>query len=298
MIVVTLSKVPPSLRGVLTRWYQEIQTGVYVGSVSARVRDQLWTRITRDIGSGEATMVYSTRNELGYQFVTTRHDHQVVDYDGVPLMMRLVAPEPAVVKPGFSDAAHFHQGKMRVARNRRGPASAAKAGAFVTLDLETSGLVPGEDQIIAIGAVRLGADGTTTAFSRLIATDIPLSPPIRQLTGLTEPRLKAEGVALGAALADLRDFVGDGPIVGYNLPFDDKFLAAACRMLDMPPFDGRRVDLTPVIKRHDKFLDNYKLGTVLAKYGIENAHPHDALADAEATMSLAKKLIETGRLKL
>ncbi|WP_262314602.1 type I-E CRISPR-associated endoribonuclease Cas2e [Lacticaseibacillus parakribbianus] len=298
MIVVTLSKVPPALRGVLTRWYQEVQTGVYVGSVSARVRDQLWVRITRDIGSGEATMVYSARNELGYQFVTTRRDRQLVDYDGVPLMMRLAAPEAPVVKPGFSDAAHFHQAKMLGARNRRVADSAAKAGPFVTLDLETSGLVPGEDQIIAIGAVRLGADGTTTAFSRLIAADTPLSPMIRQLTGLTESKLKAKGVGLGAALADLRDFIGVNPIVGYNLPFDDKFLAAACRMLGIPPFDGRRVDLTPVVKRHDKFLDNYKLGTVLAKYGIENAHPHDALADAEATMALAKKLIETGRLKL
>lgn len=45
MIVVTLSKVPPSLRGDLTKWYQEIQTGVYVGSVNARVRDLLWERI-------------------------------------------------------------------------------------------------------------------------------------------------------------------------------------------------------------------------------------------------------------
>jgi CRISPR-associated endoribonuclease Cas2 subtype I-E len=54
MIVITLSKVPPSLRGVLTKWCQEVQTGVYVGRFSARIRDSLWERIQRDIGSGEA----------------------------------------------------------------------------------------------------------------------------------------------------------------------------------------------------------------------------------------------------
>lgn len=54
MIVVTLTKVPQSLRGDLTKWYQEVQTGVYVGNVSARIRDLLWDRINRNIGSGEA----------------------------------------------------------------------------------------------------------------------------------------------------------------------------------------------------------------------------------------------------
>ena len=32
MIVITLSKVPMSLRGDLTKWCQEVQTGVYVGN--------------------------------------------------------------------------------------------------------------------------------------------------------------------------------------------------------------------------------------------------------------------------
>lgn len=46
MIVITLSKVPMSLRGDLTKWCQEVQTGVYVGNFSARIRDLLWERIT------------------------------------------------------------------------------------------------------------------------------------------------------------------------------------------------------------------------------------------------------------
>ena len=32
MIVITLSKVPASLRGDLTKWCQKVQTGVYVGN--------------------------------------------------------------------------------------------------------------------------------------------------------------------------------------------------------------------------------------------------------------------------
>lgn len=40
MIVITLANCPPALRGDLTKWLQEISTGVYVGQVSARVRDE------------------------------------------------------------------------------------------------------------------------------------------------------------------------------------------------------------------------------------------------------------------
>ena len=40
--VITLKKVPNSLRGDLTRWMQEIATGVYVGNFNSRVREALW----------------------------------------------------------------------------------------------------------------------------------------------------------------------------------------------------------------------------------------------------------------
>ena len=44
MIVIILNNCPPALRD-LTKWLQEVNTGVYVGQVSARVRDELWARV-------------------------------------------------------------------------------------------------------------------------------------------------------------------------------------------------------------------------------------------------------------
>ena len=40
MVVVTLTDCPPKLRGDLTKWLMEINTGVYVGKVSARIRER------------------------------------------------------------------------------------------------------------------------------------------------------------------------------------------------------------------------------------------------------------------
>lgn len=136
MIVITLTKVPAALRGDLTKWYQEIQTGVYVGNVSARIRAQLWERILKTIGQGEATMVYNAQNELGYQFKTTRQDRQVVDFDGIPLMMHLTAA-PGVSRHGFSKAAKFH--RARVMTRQTNQPRLHKETAVVAVDVETTG---------------------------------------------------------------------------------------------------------------------------------------------------------------
>ena len=49
MIVITLSDCPPKVRGDLSKWLIEINTGVYVGQVSARVREELWKRICENL---------------------------------------------------------------------------------------------------------------------------------------------------------------------------------------------------------------------------------------------------------
>lgn len=89
MIIVVLSVVPPKLRGHLTRWLFEIAPCVYVGKVSARVRDLLWEQISENLGTdGRAVMVYPANNEQGLEFRTRGHEWQPVDYDGLKLIMR------------------------------------------------------------------------------------------------------------------------------------------------------------------------------------------------------------------
>ena len=47
VVVVVLTACPVGLRGDLTRWLLEISPGVFVGHISARVRDGLWAQIGR-----------------------------------------------------------------------------------------------------------------------------------------------------------------------------------------------------------------------------------------------------------
>lgn len=90
MVVVVLTACPVGLRGDLTRWFLEIASGVFVGHVTARVRDRLWERITGQIRTGKAIMVYSARNEQHLGFKVHRADWTPVDCDGLELVERPV----------------------------------------------------------------------------------------------------------------------------------------------------------------------------------------------------------------
>uniref|UniRef100_A0A831TC63 Type I-E CRISPR-associated endoribonuclease Cas2 n=1 Tax=Thermorudis peleae TaxID=1382356 RepID=A0A831TC63_9BACT len=100
MIVLILERVPPGLRGELTRWLIEPKAGVFVGTVSARVRDRLWDKACRSLRGGAALLVYTTNTEQGFALrAAGETGRQIVEYEGlwlvrVPLEQR-ASPEPS-----------------------------------------------------------------------------------------------------------------------------------------------------------------------------------------------------------
>ncbi len=111
MIVLVLTACPQGLRGSLTRWLLEISPGVFVGHVSARVRDALWAQTMDMIKDGKAIMVYPAKNEQGFEFKTHRHDWDLIDVDGIRLLQRPSqdsARKPAM-RHGWSKASHYRR---------------------------------------------------------------------------------------------------------------------------------------------------------------------------------------------
>jgi CRISPR-associated protein Cas2 len=87
MLVMTLECVPPGLRGYLTRWLVEAQTGVYVGRANARVRDLLWARATERAAGGRVMQAWPAQNEQGFEFrIFGDSRRAVVDFDGLTLV--------------------------------------------------------------------------------------------------------------------------------------------------------------------------------------------------------------------
>ena len=153
MIVLTLTDCPSALRGDLTKWLQEINTGVYVGQVSARVRDEIWERVCENAKSGRATMVFSTNNEQHMDFRVHHSSWEPIDFDGLKLMLR---PSPARIKKlserrlGYSKAAKIRKAqRMSKAKSK----SRSAPDTYVVMDIETTGLSFMENEIIEIGAI-------------------------------------------------------------------------------------------------------------------------------------------------
>ncbi|MFD8494831.1 type I-E CRISPR-associated endoribonuclease Cas2e [Amycolatopsis sp. NPDC059657] len=88
MTVIVVTACPVGLRGHLTRWLLEISPGVFVGSVTARVRELMWQRVIDMAKTGRAIMVYNADNEQGLEFEVHRHDWIPVDFEGIQLMLR------------------------------------------------------------------------------------------------------------------------------------------------------------------------------------------------------------------
>ena len=89
MVIIMLERVPTSLRGELTRWMLEPRTGVFVGNVSALVRDKLWEKVCGGMSGGAGMLVHNADTEQGFAVrfwgATAR---SVVDFEGLLLVQR------------------------------------------------------------------------------------------------------------------------------------------------------------------------------------------------------------------
>ena len=87
MILIILERVPVSLRGELTRWLLQPKAGVFVGTVSAMVREKLWTRVLRSKRTGGVIMIYSSNTEQGFAIRTYGPTSRLVeDFEGILLV--------------------------------------------------------------------------------------------------------------------------------------------------------------------------------------------------------------------
>lgn len=106
MILVVLEKVKPSLRGDLSRWLMEVSDGVFLGRVSALVRDRLWDRACRRLGEGGVIMIHPWSNEQGFLVRQSGNlSRDIIDIEGLCLVRRRfkVAPPSASLPDETAD---------------------------------------------------------------------------------------------------------------------------------------------------------------------------------------------------
>lgn len=86
-IVVVTENVPPRLRGRLAIWLLEVRAGVYIGDVSKRTREMIWSQLDAGFEDGSVVMGWASSHESGYEFQTLGANRRLpVEFDGLNLV--------------------------------------------------------------------------------------------------------------------------------------------------------------------------------------------------------------------
>ena len=286
MIVVSMNNCPPKLRGDLSKWLLEINTGVYVGQVSAKVRDALWKRICENISDGQATMVFTTNNEQHMDFYVHNTKWQPVDFDGIKLMKhpKINYAPITELQNGFSDEAKRLMGKRR----RKKSAS----DSFFILDIETTGLSAENDRIIEVGAVEIKNNRIFSEYGELVMPDGTIPEKIQDLTGITPKMLEENGKNICEVLTKLFEIISEKTVLIYNAPFDIGFLKkeAERNNIAFPNINVKDL-LAEARDRIDK-IDGYRLENVAEYLGIYRRQMHRAVDDCRFLYEVYTKLNE------
>lgn len=165
---------------------------------------------------------------------------------------------------------------------------------FAAVDVETTGLSAGVDEIIEIGAV-LVVNGTLgKTYQSLICPKRQVPERITEITGITQEMVK-KARSIEDVLPEFLAFAGDFPLLGHNLPFDYSFLKAACLQQKLS-FERKGIDTLRLAKILLPSLEKKTLSHVADFYGIviEQAHRayHDAVSCAEIYLKMAEKFGE------
>lgn len=151
-------------------------------------------------------------------------------------------------------------------------------GEFVALDLETTGFIPSENELIEIGAVRIRNGEIVETFQRLIKPSKPIRENITQLTGLTNDDV-AQAPDASQVLPELHAFIGRAPIVAHNVDFDVPFLKYHLSMLNLD-LPNPTIDTLSLSHLLITGIKRFRLNQVAKYLKISQEQHHRALDDA------------------
>lgn len=170
---------------------------------------------------------------------------------------------------------------------------------FIALDLETTGLDPNKDRIIEVGAILYEPMANSREFtakaewSGLFNPGFSIPEEITELTGITEFDLLGKP-AIEAQIEELREFIGERPILGHNILFDIAFLRNAGYLGrgDKPPvrFNQPLIDTLPYARAVLPNERRHGLAFVAKALNIKQESHHRAVDDARVAAEIFIKL--------
>ena len=186
---------------------------------------------------------------------------------------------------------------------------------FVVIDTETTGLNKSQDKIVELAAVRFKNGKAAEIFETLVNPGKPIPADVSAINHITDDMV-ADCPTIEQVMPAFDRFVGASAVAGHNLDFDLGFILAAGSRIDhikrkyyctyeqakrilKKPRRKWDAELQTYIEDFDSDWDveNHKLGTLCAYYGIVAPDQHRASADAYVTGQLLLHLAEERKNK-
>jgi DNA polymerase III epsilon subunit-like protein len=171
---------------------------------------------------------------------------------------------------------------------------------LVSVDIEASGPTPATGSLLSIGACCVN-DPEQRFYRELHPLpDRPWDRGAERIHGLSEARLREQGLPPAQAMTDFVDWVDQvaghaRPVfVGFNAVFDWMFVAEyLARFVGRNPFGHSALDLKSLYMGREgveRWADTEKV-RIAERYPVEPQHTHHALDDALMQAALARALL-------
>jgi DNA helicase-2/ATP-dependent DNA helicase PcrA len=162
-------------------------------------------------------------------------------------------------------------------------------GEIVMLDVETTGISSGRDEVVEVAGIRLHRGKPDSTFHRYIRPTIPVGES-EKVHGYSDAFLRKKGEDPRAVLEEFAAFAQKAHVVGHNVRFDLSMLRAHARRIGLAlRFDDW--DDTLLLSRRLTQSDRHDLGTLARMHNLTPRPFHHALDDAHRTAELLAKLL-------
>lgn len=160
---------------------------------------------------------------------------------------------------------------------------------YAVVDLEATS-ASSNAKIIQVGIVIIENSQIVKTYETDVNPHEKLTSHIRQLTGLTDKRLR-KAPDFSQVAREIYELIEDAIFVAHNVKFDANLLAEA---LFWEGFElvTPRVDTVELAQVFFPMFEKYNLGILCEQLDIPLKHAHTAIADASATATLFLKIQE------
>lgn len=152
---------------------------------------------------------------------------------------------------------------------------------YIVFDFETTGMKPGVNEILEIGAVKILNNSISGVFNTLINPQQFVPYYISNLTHITNDIVE-DKESIESVLPKFINFIGDLPLIAHNARFDMSFLMYNANKQNII-INNPVLDTLYLSRKYNKECQKHNLAYLTNYFNVNLNNAHRAYYDALAT---------------